>query len=274
MQFHKSGDINFCSVEPSDQAYIEGVARRVYTDYRGEGSRWELPSSDDLWRISFGGRAGVLGVRLDGRTSCVKLFYDERMRTKLRVAAGFAKGRRAYRHGLRLGRLGVNCPRMLGYAERRPTGPALIVTELAESAERLDLWVPQHGAPRPAIALLARFIRNLHDQGACHTDLSPRNILIRKSERTFEFLLLDYEDARFRSRIGRGRRLKDLHHLHERMVGYVPLRDCLRFLHGYAPQDHAIFRDELRRLIEKSGFRWLHSHAGPNTTSIPSHGKT
>ncbi len=273
MQFHKSGDIIFCSAEPADLDYVGAVAKRVYADYRNDGPHWQLPPSDETWEISFGGRAGVLGVRLEGRVSCAKLFYDERMRTKLRVAAGFSKGRRAYRHGVRLEKLGVNCPKMLGYAERRPTGPALIVTDLADDAERLDLWVPQHGAPRQAVTALAQFIRHLHDSGASHADLSPRNILIRKSSDTFEFLLLDYEDARFARQISRHRRLEDLHHLHERMVGYVPLRDRLRFLRTYAPQDYRTFRDPLRRTMEKSDFQWLRSHDGPNTTSIPSQGR-
>ena len=255
MQFHRTGDIIFCSAEPRDLDYVREVAKRVYADYRNDGPHWQLPPSEKMWRISFAGRAGVLGVKLEGRISCAKLFYDERLRTKLRVAAGFSKGRRAYRHGVRLGKMGVNCPRMLGYAERRPAGPALIVTELAEDAERLDLWVPKHGVPPEAVIALARFIRHLHDRGISHTDLSPRNILIRKPGSAFEFLLLDYEDARFAPRIRRRRRLENLHHLHGRMVGYVPLRDRLRFLRTYTPQDYHIYRNLLSRMLRKSDTR-------------------
>ncbi len=272
MRFHRAGNIVLCSADASDLDYVRETANMVYACYQGEGPRWRVPESDEMWPISLGGRAGVLGVRVNARTACVKLFYDERLRTKLRVALGGSKGRRAYRNGIRLAQAGIGCPRMLGYAERRPTGPAMIVTELADGAERLDRWAAGRRIPVEAVVALARFIRDLHDKGISHTDLSPRNILIRKASPPFRFLLLDYEDARFAARLSRRRRLDNLHHLHERMVGYVPLRARLRFLRTYAPQDYRAFRDVLRRTIEESDFRWLRSHAGRNTTSIPSHG--
>ncbi len=271
MRFHRTGNIVFHSTETQDLDYVKQVAEKVYALYHGDGPDWHLPESDEMWEISFGGRAGVLGVKLRDRISCVKLFYDERIRTKLRIAAGFSKGRRAYQHGVRLAEAGIGCPRMLGWAEQRPTGPTMIVTELADNTERLDAWAAEHNPPPEAIAALARFIRRLHDKGIWHADLSPRNILIRTACSPCEFLLLDYEDAHFATRVSRRRRLENLHHLHERMVGYVPLRDRLRFLRVYAPSDYHRFRDTLRRMIEESGFEWLRSHEGPNTLSGPLH---
>jgi tRNA A-37 threonylcarbamoyl transferase component Bud32 len=260
MQLHKAGDIAFCSRQESDLDYVRRAAEYVYARYRGEGPHWSLPKSEEIWRISFGGRAGVLGIHIDGRVACVKLFYDERLRTKLRVALGCSKARRAYGNGVRLGEIGIPCPRMLGYAERRPAGPAMIVTELADRYARLDLWAIEHGIPRPVVRALARFIRDLHDRGVWHTDLSPRNILVDPSDSNGRFLLLDYEDARFIRRVGDRKRLNNLHHLHERVIGYVPLRDQLRFLHAYAPQTHHAFRDPLRRRMKRVGSRWLQKH--------------
>ncbi|MBN2131858.1 MAG: phosphotransferase [Sedimentisphaerales bacterium] len=272
MQLHKVGDIAFCSRQESDLDYIRHIAQRVYACYCGESSRWSLPKSDEIWSISFGGRAGVLGVRIDGRVACVKLFYDERLRTKLRVALGCSKGRRAYRNGVRLEEVGISCPRMLGYAERRPLGPAMIVTELAEGYIRLDLWALEHGAPRPIVLALARFIRDLHDRGVWHTDLSPRNILLDPSDANGRFVLLDYEDARFASNVSDRRRLDNLHHLHERVIGYVSLRDRLRFLRAYAPKERRTLRNTLRRMMRKSGTRWLQKHAYANTGPCPPSG--
>ena len=260
MRFHKTGDILFCSRETCDLDYIRETAENIYTHYHGEGPQWHLAKSDEMWPMSFGGRAGVLGIKINGRITCVKLFYDERIRTKLRVALGGSKGRRAYRNGVCLEEAGIACPRMLGYAERRPVGPPMIVTELAEGYVRLDLWAIKHGVPRPIVLALARFIRNLHDRGVWHTDLSPRNILMDPSDPDGRFLLLDYEDARFGPQVSRRRRLDNLHHLHERVIGYVPLRDRLRFLRTYAPQDYRAFRDTLHRMIRKSGTRWLQNH--------------
>jgi Lipopolysaccharide kinase (Kdo/WaaP) family len=255
MRFHKAGDIVFCCAEERDRDYIRETARQVYNCYHRDGPEWHLPKSDRMWPISFGGRAGVLGVRINDRIGCVKLFYDERLRTRARVALGFSKGRRAYRNGVRLGEARISCPRMLGYAERRPFGPAIIVTELAQDAVRVDLWAQEHAVPRPMVIALAHFVRNLHDRGISHTDLSARNILMHPSDPTGAFLLLDYEDARFHPQVSRRERLNNLHHLHERIIRYMPLRDRLRFLRAYAPEDYRTFRDALRRMIRKSNTR-------------------
>lgn len=253
MELHKSGDIFFCSAEGHDLEYVRAVAEAVLARYDGRGPKWRPPESEWMWPVSLGGRAGVLGVRIDGRTSCVKLFYDERVRTKVRVALGASKGRRAYRHGLRLTEAGIPCPRMLGYAERRPFGPAVLVTELAADAVRFDLWAQKHAVAREVVVAMGRFVRRLHDRGISHADLSPRNILLRPTDPAGGFLLLDYEDARFGRRVSRRTRLNNLHHLHERVVGYVPLRARLHFLRTYAPEDYRATRDALRRMMAKSG---------------------
>ncbi len=249
MRFHKAGNIIFRSERERDLDYIRAVSEKVCASYTGGGDRWQLVDSDQIWQISFGGRAGVVGIRLHGRTGCVKLFYDERLRNKLRTGLGFSKGRRAYRNGLRLAQLGINCPQMWGYAERKPSGPGMIVTELIDNGTRLDHWVSEQGASRRVVLALARFLRDMHDKGISHVDLSPRNVLIRPRDGALDFLLLDYEDVRFARRLGRRTRLKNLHHLHERMLQYVSVRDRLRFLREYAPRDYKTWRNALRRMI-------------------------
>lgn len=245
-----------CNRLECDREYVRAVSEAVYASYPGTGSRWQLVDSDQMWRISFGGRAGVLGVRLKGRTGCVKLFYDERLFNRLRALAGFSKARRAYRRGRRLQQLGINCPHMWGYVERWPGKHGMIVTELIEDALRLDLWIAQHRVSREIIGALARFIRHMHDRGVSHMDLSPRNIFVRLHGRDYEFLLLDYEDARFARRVGRYRRLENLHHLHERLASSVSVRDRLRFLRAYAPEDYRAWRNTLRRRLARSMRRW------------------
>jgi tRNA A-37 threonylcarbamoyl transferase component Bud32 len=244
-----AGNTILCGESERDHAYVQDVSEMVFAGYTGHGAHWQLVDSDQMWQMSFGGRAGVLGVKLNGRTGCVKLFYDERLRDRLRVRLGFSKGRRAYRNGVRLRRLGVNCPQMWGYAERRPSGPSMIVTELIDDGMRLDHWVSAHGASRGMILALARFVRGMHDRGVSHIDLSPRNILVRPRGEDLDFLLLDYEDARFAARVGTRIRLENLHHLHERMIRFAPVQDRLRFLREYTPQDYRPWRDALRRML-------------------------
>jgi len=252
MKFHRAHNLLFCSDDDHDLDYIRAASELVLAHYSGEGHRWRPTDSDRLWRIFTGGRAGVVGVRLNGRVCCVKLFYDERQRTKLRVALGFAKGRRAYRNGLRLRRAGVDSPGMLGCAEQRPIGPIMVITEMIDDGMRLDHWVARHPITRRDIVALARYLRHMHDHGVSHVDLSPRNILIRHAGADAEFLLLDYEDARFARHLSRRKRLDNLHHLHERMAKLVSLRDRLRFLRAYAGPDYRLYRTALQPMMLRS----------------------
>jgi len=102
------------------------------------------------------------------------------------------------------------------------------------------------------VIALARYLRNMHDHGVSHVDLSPRNILIRHAGAEAEFLLLDYEDARFARDLSYRKRLDNLHHLHERVAQLVPLRDRLRFLRAYAGPDYRLYRQALQPMMLRS----------------------
>ena len=252
--------LRFRSADQGLSGDLRDVAECVYRHYGGGQDRWVVADSGEIQQISLGGRAGVVGVRLRGRSWCVKLFYDERLRTRLRVFLGLAKARRAYRNGLRLNRLGIRCPRMLGYAEKRPGQLPLIVTERVSDAVGLDQWVARHGVSRPLITSLARFLRHMHDKGVTHLDLSPRNLLAAPAGKGFDLWLLDYEDARFRRRLSDRLRLADLHHLDERMLCTASLRDRLRFLREYAGPKYPAWRDALGRMIETSQSKYARQY--------------
>jgi len=252
MKFHRAHDLLFHSNHEHDLDYVRAASELVLAHYNGQGHRWRPPDSGPLWKVFTGGRAGVVGVRLNGRVCCVKLFYNERLRAKFRTALGLAKGRRAYRNGLRLHRVGVNCPGMLGYAEQRPIGPAMVITELIEDGLRLDHWASRHPVAHQDVIALACYLRNMHDHGVSHVDLSPRNILIRRAGTEPHYLLLDYEDARFTRRLSRRKRLNNLHHLHERVVKLVSPRVRLRFLRAYAGPDYHAYRRALHPMLLRS----------------------
>jgi len=257
MRSHRENSLIFDATDDRDLPYVKEVSQLACRYCAGDPSGWQLADVERLWKVFIGGRSGILGIRLDGRVCCVKLYYDGRLRTRLRTMVWLAKSRRAYLHGVRLARAGINCPRMLGWAEHRPTGPTMIVTELIDDGMRLDHWIAKYGVGQGLPAGLARFVRNMHDHGVTHVDLSPRNIMVRARDNGYEFLLLDYEDARFLRSVDRRTRWRDLNHLHERLALCTSLRDRLRFLRVYTPQDYHLYRERLRGMLDRSTSRYL-----------------
>ena len=257
MQLRKIHTACQCPADCRQAAYVARVAERVYDHYDGHESRWALSDSQDIWKISLGGRAGVVGVHLEGRSCCVKLFYDRRLRTRLKVPLGLANAKRAYRSGLRLQELGIRSPKLIGYAEQSSGRLPLIVMEMVTEAMQLDHWIAQHTVGRPLIAALARFLRHMHDSGVTHRDLSPRNLLVASKRRGFNVWLLDWEDVRFRRTMPDQLRLADLHHLDERLLCDVSLRDRLRFLREYAGHKDSPWQDALGRMIEASRSKYV-----------------
>lgn len=249
MRLRKNNTLIFCSSGPDTDPALLRVAEQVYRRYDGSQARWALVDCPQIWKICLGRRSGVVGVNQDGRLYAVKLFYDQRARTRLRVRLGLAKARRAYRNGLRLTQRGIRCPQTLGYVEQRPGRLPLLVMELLTDAVQLDHWIDRHGVSEPLVRAVARFVRHLHDQGCFHRDLSPRNLMVGPAGQGFRVWLVDPEDARFRRRVSQRHRLANLHHLHERLLCRVSLRDRLRFLRDYAGPGYRTWGDTLRRMI-------------------------
>ncbi len=251
------------SCHAHDHSYINRVADHVLSAYLGGRYQWNLIDSDDMWKIHFGVSAAVVGIELEGRRCCVKLFYDDRLRTKLRTAIGFSKGRRAFRNGLRLQRHGINCPGMIGYAEKRPFGFSLLITELCDEAMRVDHWIQSEGVSRLFVRALAEFIRDMHLKGITHSDLSLRNILVNNNGGRFFFMLLDYEDSRFQQRVTRKQRIDDLHHFNERALKLVSLKEQLLFLKCYL-DNHEVkqWARDLRMMIDKNPSKYTRSITG------------
>jgi len=236
-----------------DGDWLRRVARTVFDRYTGGRHRWALDDDDGFRRIHIGERAGVLAVRLAGRTCSVKLFYDDRPRVICLNRLGFSKARRAFEGGLELARRGVPAPAMLGWAVDGRTGLALLVTELIADAERVDLWIAAQGLTEDLIGRVADFIRRIHDAGVGHNDLSLRNLLVGRRVDGFSLWILDYEDAVFRKAISRRRRLRDLHHLHERALALSGVEDRLLFLRRYLgdPGDVARWAEDLRAILRR-----------------------
>jgi tRNA A-37 threonylcarbamoyl transferase component Bud32 len=221
------------SANPEDQAFVAEVSRQMLSICLREPSGWPGSNFPGFRTLNRGGRAGVAVVDFAGRCCCVKLFYDSRLFIRWRNRLGFSKAARAYQKGLELNARGVNCPAMIGYAVDRKSGLAILITEFASDAERIDHRIKRGGVDTAVAAALGRFIRQMHDAGVIHKDLSPRNLLVRETDRNYEFLLLDYEDARFFRAVSESMQLDNLHHLHERTFTTVSEEIRREFLAAY-----------------------------------------
>ena len=260
MSSTRSRRIHIQCPNESDRSYLAAVTDLVLERYDGRGPQWQLAASLTIWPLSLGGRAGVVGVSIENRTCCVKLFYDRRWITRWRTFFGHAKGKTAYRHACRLQEHHVTCPTPLGYAEKRPIGPVLVVTELIADGQRLDHWIQTHGTTLPLIEALAKSLRHMHDSGITHSDLSPRNLLVRPGEVAPLPYLLDYEDARFHGRIAKDARLEDLHHLDERMLHVTTLHERILFLRYYAGPAYKDYCRVLGEKILKSQSKYVRAY--------------
>jgi hypothetical protein len=186
-------------------------------------------AASGLWQLHAGGRSTIYGARLRRAKVCLKVFTDQRLLVRLRTFLGCSKGRRAFRNGLLAFDKGVPVPRVYAYAEKRPCGPALVVTELLENAVQMNLLLEERLARgvdltadhafRELSALFARFTRDLHGKGVCHRDFSPRNVLVVDSNGQTRLQLVDLEDLDFACNAGKCR--ANIEHFHGKMARYV-----------------------------------------------------
>ena len=247
-----------------DRMFVETVVRSVLSTCRKASGSWPADDSPEFRTLNRGGRAGVAVVTAEGRNCCVKFFYDTRWFVKWRNRIGFSKAGRAFRKGRELKLRGVNCPAMIGYAVDRRSGLAVLITEWAETAQRVDYWIEKYGADAGTARALGRFIGWMHDAGVTHKDLSLRNLLIQPVPGGYGFLLLDYEDARFSVAVTRQKRLRNLHHLNERSVSAVPENIRREFLAAYLGGETEIsgWCDSLNRMIEDNPSKYTQA-SGP-----------
>ncbi len=221
-------------VEPGDLACAEKVSASVYSRFAYR-NRYESFHSEDMWTISLGKKAGVWGVSCDGRIICVKIFYNESFFNRIRRCLGFDKARRAYLNARRLKEIGVNVPRALAFFPGTYRNPSLLLTEFISGKCILE-WLEAGNYPDyTMITRLASFIAGTHRVGVSHDDLSGRNIIMEMKGNEYRFLFLDYEDTHFHTGfLPKEIAFDNLHHLHERVIKFISVKDRIRFLKAYA----------------------------------------
>jgi hypothetical protein len=246
-------------VKIENEELVRGATAAVLSGYDGSQRHWMPERSEHLWKICLNKRAGVVGVRVGSDRCCVKLYYDDRPRTKLRTLLGRTRALRAYRNGRMLRCYGIRCPHMIGYAEARPWGPSLLVSELVDDAVPCDRFLAEQGPNGPLVRQFAGFIRKMHDAGVAHVDLQLRNVLVRPrsvvggtgaAARNYEFLLVDLEDVRVHRGLSHRVRAGNLHRLNKWAMTTVPVKWRLRFLKHYLRGDGVrSWARELKRMV-------------------------
>lgn len=249
----------FQAVREFDSEFVSEVANHIFALYDHKGSEWNFSDSEQVWKMQFGGSAAILGVLLGGRTVCVKLFYDRRAKSVFRDFLRCSKAKRAYRRGILLKKVGIACPRMLGYAEDRFYGTGLVVTEFADEYVRVDHWIDQYGSNGNLAKALGVFIRSIHDQQVVHSDLSPRNILMKESAVAGEytFLLIDYEDVSVVGLADRNACDVNLFHMYERMYKKLSADEREIFLRAYADGNFFILNQKVEKYLQKNPSKYI-----------------
>ena len=135
-----------------------------------------------------------------------------------------SKAVRAYRYAQRLLAMGIDTPVPVAAIDVCAGGVLRhsFFVSLYSEYESLDVvnYYPEQPL-EPLLDSLTDFLIKLHDCGVLHDDLNASNILYRKvDEGYYLFQLIDINRLRFRSRISRNERLKNLRKLCCKPVAY------------------------------------------------------
>jgi tRNA A-37 threonylcarbamoyl transferase component Bud32 len=228
-----------------DVAALPGLHRGFVLRVLGDVERGVVPSQ----LVKPGMRRTLSKSSADLRGSTVEVAIKQYRASGYRRLLGLrrplAKARRNLSVTTWLAAVGVVCPRPLLLAASRQCKTVVYVTEWLSDYEMLRRRVPalarapEAGEERKALcSALGRFLRNLHELGLDHPDLSEHNILVRREGSDMAFAVLDLEDAVVRARPVRsrvGRRLsrlsrftKEYLHRTERLRGLCAYFECSR----------------------------------------------
>jgi len=166
------------------------------------------------------GRNIITAVRLPlsgGRTiDLVIKEFRPRGLQRLRTLFGASKAARAWRGAATLAEAGLPTASPVAFIERRRRGSverAYFIAERIVGAVEIRAFFGglAEADLRPLLAALARTVRDGHDRGILHGDLSDGNVLAaRDADGTIKLFFLDTNRVRRRKKIGDSARAKNL----------------------------------------------------------------
>lgn len=218
-------------------------------DVAGRRRLFELEIAGERFLVRRFTHGGLLrwltGARfLDAERPFREIVLSERLR-----AAGLPTPSIAAARARRLGGAGWS----LEVVTRRIEGSIDLGRALAGEAGPLG---PAHATR--ILAGAGRLVREMHEAGFFHADLTPRNLLLERvaqeAERAPRYWILDLDRSEFRTPLGEAERLRNLRRLYRHVTrlsseGHLALSrgDYLRFLRGYEP-GRAVRKDLWRRI--------------------------
>lgn len=222
---------------------IKALTEKILETYDGSTDSWELSETPDITPIKLGNRSALLAIDC----ICVKFFYDKSLKSRIRDFFGLSKAQRTYEIGTKVTELGVPIPKLYGMSKKR-FSYGFVFSKFEED------YLPIHLFVKSILNVslwseLGRFIRSIHDKNITHKDLAPKNIMAQKLGEAIHFLLLDYEDCKVHSKMTDELRLKDLHHMFERLYKITTKPEREAFVDGYVCSEPT-FADYHGRLLE------------------------
>jgi serine/threonine protein kinase len=199
----------------------------------------------------------VNAVGTNGAPVCVKEYRYGTILGQLRNSFRKPKGKTAWIAGNLLFTYGICRLKPLAYVERRKLRllrETFYVTESHAGDEEMDRYLIRrsHGEAgrelRRFISAFATWLGSLHRARIYHRDLKTCNILVREEHNGWGFSLVDLEDVRFGTRIGKDRILRNLVQVNCSIPRSVSYGDRVRFLKEYLNANPAAL--DQRRLIE------------------------
>ncbi|MFQ5350578.1 MAG: lipopolysaccharide kinase InaA family protein, partial [Thermoanaerobaculia bacterium] len=218
------------------------------------------------------GRNYLYTARLETVTGAcdvvVKQFRNQTLRQRLRRRLGGSKAERNWRTALAFRAAGIPTPEPLLWIESAaPAGPSFFVSRRLEGFFESRYFLRARNAGReseefPRVGAgtffdrLGRQLRQMHDAGVWHRDVSIGNLLVRLEEDGPVFFFVDLNRARLGRHLGVSRRSRDICRLR-----ILRREDRRRLLDAYWGDDgatvvaRAVYAVAFRGFLFKNGIK-------------------
>ena len=160
------------------------------------------------------GRNELKVYQVDGVMLLVKYFKIPNLINRFVYAhLRHSKARRSYVHAFQLLNANINTPMPIAYIEESKYGllsRSYYVSIYETKAGHIRGYMAGIIKDERLLGELASFIASFHNLGIYHLDLTPGNVLFKATNSGYEFMLVDINRMKFKSRLSIKERYKSL----------------------------------------------------------------